>query len=148
MNVWFLIDDDYNPAAAIKGARKQRTLKNIQQQLKNAGTTNSIQERQKADAAAKREQKSQQKADLEKSLHRSRVSTASMGKFDKKLEGEPKLKGQKRKFNPVTDTASEHKSNLEILSKVDGSKPIKSKSAGNSSKDLVNTRRAIKSAKN
>lgn len=116
--------------------------------MKNAGTTNSIQERQKADAAAKREQKSQQKADLEKSLHRSRVSTASMGKFDKKLEGEPKLKGQKRKFNPVTDTASEHKSNLEILSKVDGSKPIKSKSAGNSSKDLVNTRRAIKSAKN
>ena len=114
MNVKFLIDDDYNPAAAIKGARKQRTLKNIQQQLKNAGTTNSIQERQKADAAAKREQKSQQKADLEKSLHRSKVSTASMGKFDKKLEGEPKLKGQKRKFNPVTDTASEHKSNLEI----------------------------------
>ena len=147
MNVKFLIDDDYNPAAAIKGARKQRTLKNVQQQLKNAGTTNSIQERQKADAAAKREQKSQQKADLEKSLHRSKVSTASMGKFDKKLEGEPKLKGQKRKFNPVTDTASEHKSNLEILSKVDGSKPIKSKSAGNTSKDLVNTRRAIKSSK-
>ncbi|TIC34932.1 NADPH-dependent cytochrome P450 oxidoreductase [Wallemia mellicola] len=140
-------DEDHNPASAIKGARKERSLKNVKQQLKNEGITKSIQEKQKAEAAAKRAERAQHKQELEKSLHRSKISTASLGKFDKKLSGEPTLKGQKRKFNPVTNTSDEHKSNREILDKVATGAGKLNKSTGSGSKDLVNTRRAINSTK-
>lgn len=142
-----LSDEDHNPASAIKGARKERSLKNVKQQLKNEGVTKSIQEKQKAEAAAKRAERAQHKQELEKSLHRSKISTASLGKFDKKLSGEPALKGQKRKFNPVTNTSDEHKSNREILDRVATGAGKLNKSTGSGSKDLVNTRRAINSTK-
>jgi len=35
-----------------------------------------------------------------------KVSTASMGRFDKKLEGEPKLRGQKRKVRASTNLSA------------------------------------------
>src|SRR5690606_19470237 len=37
------------------------------------------------------------KSEIEKTLATTRMSTASMGRFDKKLEGEKKLRGVKRK---------------------------------------------------
>jgi regulator of ribosome biosynthesis len=37
------------------------------------------------------------KGEIERTLATTRVSTASMGKFDKKLEGEKPLRGVKRK---------------------------------------------------
>lgn len=70
-----------------------------------------------------------------------------MGKFDNKLAGEPALKGQKRKFNPVTNTADEHKSNRDILEKVSSGATKLNKGAGGGNKDLVNTRRAINTTK-
>ena len=39
----------------------------------------------------------QRKTEINRTLATSRVSTASMGRFDKTLEGEKKLKGVKRK---------------------------------------------------
>lgn len=44
-----------------------------------------------------RGESSSRKTELEKTLATTRMSTASMGKFDKKLEGEKKLRGVKRK---------------------------------------------------
>jgi regulator of ribosome biosynthesis len=41
--------------------------------------------------------KDQRKTNINRTLATTRVSTASMGKFDKILEGEKKLKGAKRK---------------------------------------------------
>ena len=43
----------------------------------------------------------QRKNEINKTLATSRVSTASMGRFDKTLEGEKKLKGVKRKVRPL-----------------------------------------------
>ncbi|TIB15839.1 hypothetical protein E3P92_01499 [Wallemia ichthyophaga] len=140
-------DEDHNPASAIKHARRDRSLKNVKQQLKNEGIAKSVQEKQKAEAAAKRAERAQHKQELEKSLHRSRVSTGSMGKFDKKMSGEPALKGQKRKFNPVTNTTEEHKSNRDILDKVSSGATKLNKGTGGGNKDLVNTRRAINTTK-
>lgn len=40
------------------------------------------------------------KAELERRALLSKVSTGSMGKFDKKLEGDVKVKGEKRKVRP------------------------------------------------
>jgi hypothetical protein len=41
--------------------------------------------------------KEERKKELERRILVNKVSTGSMGKFDKKLEGEPKIKGAKRK---------------------------------------------------
>ena len=43
----------------------------------------------------------QRKREIDRTLATTRTSTASMGKFDRKLEGEKKLKGVKRKVRLV-----------------------------------------------
>ncbi|KAJ1648174.1 Rhodanese- sulfurtransferase [Coemansia erecta] len=59
------------------------------------------------------------KRELQKALVMSKQSTASLGKFDEKLKGEPKIKGVKRKFDPLVGSADKEKSkNMEILNKV------------------------------
>jgi regulator of ribosome biosynthesis len=52
--------------------------------------------------------KEAKKLALEKKLVTSKTSTASIGKFDKKIEGEKaiKIKRDKRKFDPVTSSNS------------------------------------------
>ena len=52
-------------------------------------------------AAAGPSSREQRKGEINKTLATSRISTASMGKFDKALEGEKKLKGVKRKVRPL-----------------------------------------------
>jgi regulator of ribosome biosynthesis len=47
--------------------------------------------------AAGEDPRGARKQDIDRTLATSRVSTASMGRFDKKLEGEKKLRGVKRK---------------------------------------------------
>lgn len=39
----------------------------------------------------------ERKRDIDRTLATTRISTASMGKFDKKLDGEKKVRGIKRK---------------------------------------------------
>lgn len=84
------IDVDHNPAQVAREARKARVGKNERQRLQNASRADG--------AAAEREER---KLEIEKNLAQSRVSTASMGKFDKRLEGEKKLRGVKRKVSAV-----------------------------------------------
>ena len=68
---------------------------------------------------------------------RAKGSTASMGRFDKTLEGEAKPRGVKRTFRPnEIDTRAERASNLALLSKID-------KDGAN-----LNVRKAIKHASN
>lgn len=45
--------------------------------------------------------KEERKSEINRTLATSRVSTASMGRFDKVLEGEKKLKGMKRKVHSL-----------------------------------------------
>lgn len=113
--------DDYNPVAKLKKQRKERSLHNKAQQIKNvnraaapsgggasAGSANSTKSKEDRpgglgsgvanDAAARRRgQRTEQMDRLEAEARQSRGSTASMGRFDRRLEGEAKEKGIKRK---------------------------------------------------
>lgn len=94
-------DVNHDPAKIARDERKARVAKNERQRAGNvARATNPREER---------------KQNIERTLATTRVSTASMGKFDAKLEGEKKLRGVKRKvvFLPVleilhTETDPEH----------------------------------------
>ncbi|KAL1924681.1 uncharacterized protein VTP21DRAFT_4335 [Calcarisporiella thermophila] len=96
-----------------KEAKKERIDKNKKRQRRNEEEAAAINK-----GLNPREERKKQ---LQASIAVSKLSTASMGKFDKKLEGEPKIKGVKRKFDPdVTDPNEEKEKSMSILSKVMG----------------------------
>ena len=72
-------DVDYDPRKVARDERKGRIAKNEKRHQQNV-----------ARAANPRQE-------IEKTLAVTRTSTASMGKFDKRLDGEKKLRGIKRK---------------------------------------------------
>ncbi|KAJ1948374.1 Rhodanese- sulfurtransferase, partial [Dispira parvispora] len=77
------------------------------------------------------------KADLQRALAVTKSSTASVGKFDPKLEGEPKIKGVKRKFQSATISSKDEKDTaMKLLNKVTGNK-----------RTDVNARKAMKKLK-
>lgn len=77
---------DVDPAQDARNARKARVAKNERQRLQNI-----------ARAQVVREEREQRKHDIDRTLASTRTSTASMGKFDKQLEGDKKVRGVKRK---------------------------------------------------
>ena len=87
------IDIDHDPSKIARAERKARVVKNEQQMAQNIART------QGESTAAGPSSKEQRKGEINRTLATSRVSTASMGKFDKVLEGEKKLKGVKRKVS-------------------------------------------------
>ena len=101
-------DPNFDPVTASKDARKASKLKNAQQQLKNqqraaaneasANPTKELNAQQKV-AAETRAHRESRKGIIERELKITKTSTASMGKFDKKLEGEGKEKNVKRKVS-------------------------------------------------
>lgn len=80
---------DFDPVQDARNARKARVAKNERQKLQN-----------EARAQAARETREQRQVDIDRTLASTRVSTASMGKFDKRLEGDKKMRGVKRKVSP------------------------------------------------
>ncbi|PAV21221.1 RRS1-domain-containing [Pyrrhoderma noxium] len=124
---------DADPEKELREARKSRVAKNERQRLQN-----------QARAAAESE-RAQRKTELERTLASTRISTASMGKFDRKLEGEKKIKGVKRKFEPTErSVADEQKASLAILSKIDGSgRKARKEKEGD---DVLNVRKAVRFA--
>lgn len=77
---------DVDPVQDARNARKSRVAKNERQKLQNI-----------ARAQAAREERDQRRVDIDQTLASTRISTASLGKFDKKLEGDKKMRGVKRK---------------------------------------------------
>ncbi|KAI5119603.1 hypothetical protein M0805_005773 [Coniferiporia weirii] len=125
-------DVDADPEKEARAARKARVSKNERQQLQNA-----------ARAAGATSERGAQKAEIDRTLAMTRVSTASMGKFDRKLDGEKKLRGVKRKFDPAEQSvADEKKASLALISKLDG-KTRKSKDSGD---PVLNVRKAVRFA--
>ncbi|KAJ4472747.1 ribosome biogenesis regulatory protein-domain-containing protein [Lentinula lateritia] len=88
-------DIDFDPRKAARDERKARVTKNQKQHEANAARA------QKTGSSASNPEREAHKKDLERTLAMSRTSTASMGKFDRKLEGEKKMKGIKRKVRFV-----------------------------------------------
>ncbi|QRW16249.1 ribosome biogenesis regulatory protein [Rhizoctonia solani] len=123
--------DDYDPAVEARKERKARVAKNEKQRERNLNV-----------AAA--------------SGQLTRTSTASMGRFDKKLEGDTKLKGVKRQYAPNEVSAeSEKKSSMDIIKRLDREPPkskrvrtdAEAEDSRRSGKDgLVNVRKAIRHA--
>lgn len=105
--------EDEDPILAARKERKDRVAKNKRQQDRNAadataqlaiGTAGTkTRESAAVGSSLSQQQKKQlrdaRKQELERSLLVSKAATASMGKFDDKIEGEPKVKGVKRKVS-------------------------------------------------
>jgi regulator of ribosome biosynthesis len=124
---------DHDPIKAARDARTSRVAKNERQRLQNNARTQT--------AAGDREER---KKDIEKTLAATRISTASMGRFDKKLDGEKKLRGVKRKFEATeTSVEQEKQASLAVLSKLDGdvNRARREKDAGDG---ILNVRKAIR----
>jgi regulator of ribosome biosynthesis len=82
-------DADFDPVKKARDERKARVAKNDRQRLQNA-------------ARAVPSEREERKRSIDETLATTRISTASMGRFDKKLEGEKKMKGVKRKVRQIT----------------------------------------------
>ncbi|KZT42979.1 RRS1-domain-containing protein [Sistotremastrum suecicum HHB10207 ss-3] len=132
-------DVDFDPAKDAKTKRKEVIAKNTKQRDANLA---------RAQKAA--DPKESRKKEIESTLQSTRKSTASMGKFDKKLDGEKKIRGIKRKFEPAeVSAANERKSSLAILAGLEGSSAKKARRAeqdGQGASDVVNVRKAVKFA--
>ncbi|KAI9000766.1 ribosome biogenesis regulatory protein-domain-containing protein [Trametes punicea] len=138
-------DVDYDPAKVARDARKARVAKNERQRQQNLSRA-----AQEVVPTAGPAPVDVRKKQIDRTLAVTRTSTASMGKFDRTLEGEKKPKGMKRKFEPTEMSAENEKShNLAILAKLD-KEPVAKKhkkavpNSGNS--DVLNVRKAIRSA--
>ena len=91
---------DYDPSKEARAARKAHIAKNEQQRLKN------LERSQRGQVPTATTTKapgtlSERKGEIARSLAMTRASTASMGKFDRILEGEKKQRGVKRKVKRI-----------------------------------------------
>ncbi|KAJ2248006.1 Rhodanese- sulfurtransferase, partial [Coemansia sp. RSA 454] len=112
--------------------KKERIEKNTRRMTRNAEERMAVERGLNPRDMRKRE--------LQNALVMSKGSTASMGKFDEKLKGEPKVKGLKRKFDPLVAAAGTEKSkNMDILNRV---------AKGDSSETVVNARKAQRALNN
>lgn len=94
-------------------AKVERVEKNTKNQLRNIGKKAAVPIN--TGTASKTEQKS----NMEAKLQISKTATASLGRFDNKLKGEPKLKKrEKRKFEPNENVAGEKTRTKELLGKM------------------------------
>jgi hypothetical protein len=101
-------DVDYDPSKEARAARKTRIAKNEGQRLKNLARS---QHGQASTAIApvtkspSARTQSERKGEIQRTLVMSRASTASMGKFDRMLEGEKKPRGVKRKVMSIQSSS-------------------------------------------
>ncbi|KAG8986454.1 Rhodanese- sulfurtransferase [Tulasnella sp. JGI-2019a] len=133
---------DFDPVLEARNKRKERITKNKTAQTRNA-----------AYALAGDHPSTSRKEEVERTLARTKVSTASMGQFDRKLEGDKPPKGIKRKFEPAETTHDERDRSLAMIAKLDG-RPVPkkvrtdpdSRKNGKKTADVLNVRKAIKNA--
>ncbi|KAJ7256543.1 ribosome biogenesis regulatory protein-domain-containing protein [Mycena haematopus] len=125
-------DVDFDPRKVARDERKARVTKNEKQRLGNV-----------ARAQGPREVR---KEAIERTLATTRTSTASMGRFDKKLEGEKKVRGVKRKFEPTERPLEDEKNaSLALISRM-GSDAKKTRREPASEENVLNVRKAVRFA--
>ncbi|PKI85586.1 Rhodanese- sulfurtransferase [Malassezia vespertilionis] len=135
-------DDEFRPDKAAARELKERRAKNETQRQRNIARGAAEMATAVTDAPKRASAlgsgvapKARRRAELEADVLRARGSTASMGRFDKHLEGETKPRGVKRQYQPnEMNTTDERKANLALLGKI-----------GRGGSD-VNMRKAIKYA--
>lgn len=99
-----------------------------------------------ASQTEKKTARTARKAELERSMLVSKTSTASLGRFDRKIEGEPKAKGIKRKFEAnVGDYADEKATAMNLLNKLGTAERKKQpKKGGEGREGDLNLRKAVR----
>ncbi|KAG6845422.1 hypothetical protein H0H87_009329 [Tephrocybe sp. NHM501043] len=128
-------DADYDPRKVARDARKERVAKNEKKHAQNV-----------ARAIAASNPREVRKKEIDKTLATTRISTASMGKFDKKLDGEKKIRGVKRKFDPTEKSVSdEAKASVALLSRLE-SDSKKTRREPREEESVLNTRKAVRFA--
>lgn len=90
-----LTDIDHDPSKIARAERKAQVDKNKRQRAQNTAHAQGM------GAISGPSSQERRKKEINKTLAATRVSTASMGRFDKVLEGESKLKGVKRKVRSI-----------------------------------------------
>jgi len=131
-------DIDHDPSKIARAERKARVAKNERQMAQNVARA------QGGNTVAELSSRDQRKNEINRTLATSRVSTASMGKFDKALEGEKKLKGVKRKIEPTEAPAEQEKAaNLALIQRME-KEPPKKKAKKDTADDVLNVRKAIR----
>ncbi|ORX67945.1 RRS1-domain-containing protein [Linderina pennispora] len=131
MNQWAIpVPDNADPYedqyAKLRTEKKERVAKNDRRRQRNAEEAMATERGMKPHEM--------RKSQLQRALVMSKGSTASLGKFDTKLTGEPKIKGVKRKFDPLVGSADKEKSkNMDILNRVN---------KGEAKASLLNVRKA------
>ncbi|KAH9004685.1 ribosome biogenesis regulatory protein-domain-containing protein [Lactarius hatsudake] len=112
-------DADHDPSKEARVALKERTAKNERQHLQNVARA----QQGRATGMATGTQVDR-KRDINRTLATTRTSTASMGKFDRVLDGEKKLRGVKRKFDPIERPVDAEKSaNLALIKQIGNGAP-------------------------
>ncbi|KAG6841843.1 hypothetical protein C0991_006250 [Blastosporella zonata] len=128
-------DADYDPRKVARDERKARVAKNEKKHAQNVSR-----------AIAASNPRDARKNDIEKTLATTRISTASMGKFDNKLQGEKKIRGVKRKFDPTEKSVSdEAKASVALLSRLE-SDSKKTRREPQAEESVLNTRKAVRFA--
>jgi hypothetical protein len=89
-------DADSDPSKDARAARKERMAKNERQHIQNLARAQQGRGREQA-TDTKMPTRVERTKEIERRLVTTRASTASMGKFDRRLEGEKKPRGLKRK---------------------------------------------------
>lgn len=93
-------DPSFDPVKNAKDERAARKNKNETQRLKNLQRAAATAATQQQDNATRLSEREQRKRAIERELKVTKKATASLGKFDPKLRGEPeKEKGIKRKVS-------------------------------------------------
>ncbi|WVR03022.1 hypothetical protein IAU60_000011 [Kwoniella sp. DSM 27419] len=147
-----------DPAKTARADRKARTAKNLKQQQANiaAAAASALRDgpSSKASSSApltqegKKANREKRKNELERSMLISKTSTASLGRFDEKIQGEPKVKGVKRKFEPAvaTDFSGEKDTAMGVLKRIESGvgKAKKTKKGGEGEDGGVNVRKAVR----
>ncbi|KAF8464331.1 ribosome biogenesis regulatory protein-domain-containing protein, partial [Russula ochroleuca] len=138
-------DVDYDPSKEARAARKARMAKNEQQRMKNLARSQHGQATTATSAPSVRTLP-ERKGEIERSLAMTRASTASMGKFDRMLQGEKKPRGVKRKFEPTEKSVEAEKSaNLALIRKLEDSSKNAKRGGGDGS-NILNVRKAVRFA--
>ncbi|GMK58748.1 hypothetical protein CspeluHIS016_0601900 [Cutaneotrichosporon spelunceum] len=148
-------DSSVDPRHKARAERKARVAKNERQHAANvavamANPTSTLGRETAPASTATKESKassrSVRKAELERSMLVSKTATASLGRFDNKIEGEPRAKGIKRKFEAtVGDFKSEKDTAMSILTKVGTAERKKGpKKGGEGEEGGLNKRKAVR----
>lgn len=140
-----------DPARTARGERKARIAKNTKQNTANLAAASASVTAARATAAAER---AARKDELNRNMLISKTSTASLGKFDNKIQGEPKARGMKRKFDANIPSSAagqrgggdgtEKERQMAVLKRVERGETKKSKKGGEGVDGGLNVRKALR----